>query len=685
MKPSTVICTAEDIPRILADAARGDVAAEDPRDTGMTGGYPSIREAAPGDLPRLLYQNVGLYRTIVDKPAQDIWDQGWILNIDGQNPRLVSDVERVDREARIKQAFKRASIWARRDGRAFVILRLRDSTGDPKEAPMGVRSVLQARPIPNHRITQIRHATEGDRAGEPEAYEVEIKDRATGKKTLRWYHWQRVIPVVQHPDEDDDEQGVSVLSWNLRDSQGFENIKWGAAESYYRYGAPLYAVHIDGEADFDPKVDGPVLEEKLAKLRNNIEQKAWFKGAKIEVVTGSSSINPPDAYAGMFMDALAGGAQIPKRELTGSEAGALASAGWDEKRYFSRIMNDREDFAEPLVRTWYRRLDEWGIHPGLAQQLLDITWPPHLEPTEGEVSQVMTRVGIALQAFAKLGLPAPVQTWSILDWPDSLTAEEREAPLALVGTGSPFGLGGNAADEAKPRRQRNLAIEFSEALVKVEDRFQKRLLATLREWWNQVEDALEAAGFDDKRRRRRDQGPEAVTVVEFDAKPLQDLVEAVMRDAMALGASEMWNRLDRTEDIFDIIDTETWPRFAQFARDWGKDKARAATIRVREVIAEGISEGTGLRGIRRSLRDKFGELENETVIARTEAVRAYNGGAMEGMSHAGVLTWEWVAFAGMCPTCEALNGQTFPVGDAGLLPPEQSHPACRCQAAAIVD
>lgn len=679
--PRTVICGLDDVPRVLRDAHAIDP--EDPRETGWSGASPGLRTAEPTDLAKLLYKHVGLYRVIVDKPAQDIWDQGWNLDLEPPDPRLEADVEDVDRRAGIKQALKRATIWARRDGKAYIILRLRDGTGDPSLQPRGVRGVVKAQPVPRHRVTDVRFAVEGDRAGEPEAYQVLRKNRGNGTDEPTWYHWQRVIQVIQHPDEDDDDEGISVLSWQLRDSQSFENVKWGAAESYYRYGAPLYAVHIDKEVSFDPDEDGKALETKLDALRNNHTQKAWFKGATIEAVTGSSRINEPGPYGALFMDALAGGAQIPKRELTGSEAGALASAGWDEKRYFNHILNDREDFGEPLIRSWYRRLDEWGLQTGLTARLRAITWPPHLELSEDELSQVMIRVGASLRSFAAVGLPAPLDVWDLLQWPDTVDQATREAPLQFIQP--PAGIGGVGATRNEPRRRGDLlSIEFSEALVKIENRFQRDLLGVLRDWWSEAEDLLDTLGLDKKRRRRGDQ-PSAVMGLTFEDEELQRLTERVLRDSMSLGAAEMWNRLERKEEIFDVIDTQTWPTFSQFGRDWSQEKARSASIAVREKIATGIAEGQSLGQLRRGLRDQFGVLENETVIARTEALRGYNGGAMEAMHHAGVLQWEWVAFQGACPICLDLEGRRFPVGDVDILPPDGSHPACRCQVVPVVD
>ena len=123
--------------------------------------------------------------------------------------------------------------------------------------------------------------------------------------------------------------------------------------------------------------------------------------------------------------------------------------------------------------------------------------------------------------------------------------------------------------------------------------------------------------------------------------------------------------------------------------------------RIRQVVGSGILEGlsgadlrqrllqTGLKNIPHwpSVEYRAG------VIARTETMRAYNGGATAGIRANGARFVEWIASPdeATCPICLPRDGQVYrfsgdvpgtgvdPFGPAvGPLPDIPAHPRCRC-------
>lgn len=73
------------------------------------------------------------------------------------------------------------------------------------------------------------------------------------------------------------------------------------------------------------------------------------------------------------------------------------------------------------------------------------------------------------------------------------------------------------------------------------------------------------------------------------------------------------------------------------------------------------------------------------AIARTESTRLANLGAVSQYKAGGVTQYRWISSTGSrtCPTCDALNGRVFKIGE-GPLPPDP-HGMCRCTTGAITE
>ncbi|MEQ1761550.1 MAG: phage minor head protein [Pyrinomonadaceae bacterium] len=104
-----------------------------------------------------------------------------------------------------------------------------------------------------------------------------------------------------------------------------------------------------------------------------------------------------------------------------------------------------------------------------------------------------------------------------------------------------------------------------------------------------------------------------------------------------------------------------------------------ATVKAREIFAQGIAEGWNPRKMGRILA---GEVEDLTkrravLIARTEQIRAYRMANRDVYKrNSDVLRgWRWMAAKtpATCAMCLALDGEIFPVEET-----LSSHPACRC-------
>lgn len=115
-------------------------------------------------------------------------------------------------------------------------------------------------------------------------------------------------------------------------------------------------------------------------------------------------------------------------------------------------------------------------------------------------------------------------------------------------------------------------------------------------------------------------------------------------------------------------------RFAKMPAD--------AVTRAKATLLSGLGLGWGPRQIARQLAaDMSVQLSDALRIARTESLNAYRDAALQNYRANSdvVLGWQWLAEAGACPRCAALNGNVYDLS----VDFNGAHPNCRCSSLPI--
>jgi SPP1 gp7 family putative phage head morphogenesis protein len=127
------------------------------------------------------------------------------------------------------------------------------------------------------------------------------------------------------------------------------------------------------------------------------------------------------------------------------------------------------------------------------------------------------------------------------------------------------------------------------------------------------------------------------------------------------------------------------------------------TLRIKEVVASGVTEGNSTYDIARRLREiklaprlvkvpdkivngkvvrrgysyTIDDKRYANMIARTESSRAVNQGRIDAYKRTGIQQVEWLSAGDerVCSDCMDLDGKKFPIDNAPLLP---LHVFCRC-------
>jgi len=162
---------------------------------------------------------------------------------------------------------------------------------------------------------------------------------------------------------------------------------------------------------------------------------------------------------------------------------------------------------------------------------------------------------------------------------------------------------------------------------------------------------------------------------------------------------DIWN--NRFKNVFKVLiglvyedACENVKQPDPYALEWIEQRAleMATSINMttkaslRMALREGIGQGESVSEITRRIKGFFAETYKGRAqkIARTEVIAASNEGALRGYEDAGIEKAEFYAALDerMCPDCESLHGNIYPIEEAhGIIP---VHPSCRCTYIPIV-
>lgn len=223
------------------------------------------------------------------------------------------------------------------------------------------------------------------RFGLPHSYTLRRVDAANAFP--RPVHWTRIIHIAEDL-LDDEVYGQPTLErvWNLL--ADLRKVTGGGAEAFWL--RANQGLHIDIDKDMTlPDAANVIanLKEQRDAYKHQLDRWLRTKGAKVNVL-GSDVANfesPADA----ILTQIAGAKAIPKRILTGSEMGELASSQ-DRENWRDQVNGRQTGYAEPFIlRPFVDRLIEYGYMPSPKKGPRDYTvrWSQITTLTEQEKTQ----------------------------------------------------------------------------------------------------------------------------------------------------------------------------------------------------------------------------------------------------------------------------------------------------------
>lgn len=221
------------------------------------------------------------------------------------------------------------------------------------------------------------------RFGNPDLYQLRRTD-VSSPELYRPVHWTRIIHIAENALYDE-VYGQPALErvWNLFDD--LDKTTGGGAEAFWlRANAGLH-LDIDKEMTLEPD-DVKQLKEQSEEYKHQLTRWLRTRGVKVETL-GSDVANfgPP---ADAIITQIAGSKGIPKRILTGSEMGELASSQ-DRDNWKDQVTGRQLQYCAPhIVRPLIDRLVQYGYLPAPEgdPSNYSIKWPHLQVMTEAERS-----------------------------------------------------------------------------------------------------------------------------------------------------------------------------------------------------------------------------------------------------------------------------------------------------------
>jgi len=178
----------------------------------------------------------------------------------------------------------------------------------------------------------------------------------------------------------------------------------GSAEFFFRGAQRL--IGLEGLPDYQLQPgDEEAFKTSIEEFQHRLKDYIRVEGATIKELSGQAA-SPRDHFD-VLMDLIAGTTGIPKRILTGSERGELASTQ-DQEAWLQRVSRRQTTFAEQsLLRPLIDRLLLLGALPAPVQPY-SVVWENLFALSSEKQALIAKDVATALAQYAGQGMAATV-------------------------------------------------------------------------------------------------------------------------------------------------------------------------------------------------------------------------------------------------------------------------------------
>jgi hypothetical protein len=382
---------------------------------GLTayGGHRDIYKAlgyysnATFDRYNKLYMRGDIARAVVNAYPDESWRLRPYVTEDG-NEVADTDFEQkwqsLSRELNIYRHLHKADRISGVGSYGVVWLGFDDGKKPSTELGTGKHNLIFLRPFHegDAKILSFETSTASPRYGLPTSYSLGVTQPRPGGTTDSvapsvspvQVHHSRVIHIAEDTVSND-VYGTPRLMPVLNRLLSLELLAGGSAEMYWRGALPGYKVKIDPDVQMDES-DLDVARDQISKFVHNLQRYIRLRGMDVQSI--SPQVVDPSKQVEVQLMLISAAKGIPKRILSGSERGELASSQ-DETSWTKLVEARRLNYVEPCI---LRPLIEKLILAGALPKPKDgysIAWPDLRESTPKDRAEIEKIRADALSSY----------------------------------------------------------------------------------------------------------------------------------------------------------------------------------------------------------------------------------------------------------------------------------------------
>ena len=265
-----------------------------------------------------------------------------------------------------------------------------------KPVTPGKRKLLFIKPLSENSavIKSFEEDSTNERFGQPLIYEITTSDPNTSASAQIQVHWSRVIHVADGLLESEI-YGTPRLKPILNRLFDIEKITGGSGEMFWRGARNWFQGLIDKDFQMtQTMIDA--LQDQINEVEHNQRRIVVNEGVELKAL--EQGMHDPNNHLDIQIQMISAETGIPKRILTGSERGELASSE-DRDNWFDLIDSRREEFAEPLiVIAFIDRMILYGVLPK-PKEKFSVVWVDLKATSDKEKAETGKTISEALSFY----------------------------------------------------------------------------------------------------------------------------------------------------------------------------------------------------------------------------------------------------------------------------------------------
>ncbi len=325
------------------------------------------------------YERLDIAAAVINRPVDATWRGGFKLmeSTDADTTVLEKEFQELYERLSLHTKFARLDRLVGIGQYGVLLLGLDDvPTKDAFAKPVtpGKRKLAYIRPFGegNAQVLEYEQNTSNERYGQPLFYDIKIVDPQVSTRTstvsqqIR-VHWSRIVHVADGCLESEI-AGTPRLQAVYNRLMDLEKLVGASAEMFWRGARPGYGLKIDKDFQITTAIQ-EALKTQFDEYEHNLRRILALQGVE-DIKALAQQLGDPKNAVDVIIQMISAETGIPKRILTGSERGELASSQ-DQDEFNQMVMSRRGEFAEPAIVRQF-------IDTGIKQQ-----WLPPAKSSEG--------------------------------------------------------------------------------------------------------------------------------------------------------------------------------------------------------------------------------------------------------------------------------------------------------------